>query len=448
MARGPFAFFATGPDLPVTMDQAQIDRTYRNGRMRIITAIIAGYGLLYVCRLALGVVKKPLIDGGVFTPSELGLIGSALFWTYALGKLTNGFFADHANMRKFLTASFLLSGVCCLLMGSVSLVWMAAIIWGLNGWFQSFGAPGCVVSMTAWFSNRERGRVYGFWSTAHAIGEGATFLIVGSVVTFFGWRAGFWVPGLIGVVTAAGMWFLMRDRPQTLGLPPIAEWRNDVYEGAPKTEYSTVLKQQLSILKLPAIWILAVSSALVYVTRYAINSWGVLYLQEARGMDLPHAASLLFLSTLAGIVGAILYGFISDKVFSARRPPTNLLFAIFELAGLALFFFGPNNIVSLSIAMLVFGLGMTGLVTSLGGLFAVDVAPKRVAGATMGVIGVFSYIGAALQENISGHLIEAHMRTVGDDKIYDFGPVIWVWMGASVLSMILAASLWRTRLRD
>ena len=96
----------------------------------------------------------------------------------------------------------------------------------------------------------------------------------------------------------------------------------------------------------------------------------------------------------------------------------------------------------------MFGLGMTGLVTSLGGLFAVDVAPKRVAGATMGVIGVFSYIGAAIQENVSGHLIEAGMTVVGDDRTYDFGPVIWVWIGASVLSMILAASLWRTRLRD
>ena len=43
-------------------------------------------------------MKKPLIDQGIFTPAELGTIGSALFYTYALGKLTNGFLADHANM--------------------------------------------------------------------------------------------------------------------------------------------------------------------------------------------------------------------------------------------------------------------------------------------------------------------------------------------------------------
>ena len=62
-------------------------------------------------------------------------------------------------------------------MGFTTIVCAAAILlWGLNGWFQSFGAPGGVVAMTAWFSNRERGRAYGIWSTAHSIGEGLTFL--------------------------------------------------------------------------------------------------------------------------------------------------------------------------------------------------------------------------------------------------------------------------------
>ncbi len=154
------------------------------------------------------------------------------------------------------------------------------------------------------------------------------------------------------------------------------------------------------------------------------------------------------MSTLAGIGGAIAYGFLSDKVFGTRRPPANLLFAVIELAGLLLFFFGPNTLPVLYGSMILFGIGMTGLVTALGGLFAVDVAPKRVAGAVMGVVGVFSYIGAALQENVSGAMIEAGMTTVGDDKIYDFGPVIWIWVGASVLSMLMAATLWRTRLRD
>jgi len=443
-----FRFFATGAEAPRIGDPLQIDRLYRSNRIRVMLAITIGYGLIYTCRLALGVVKKPLIDQGIFTPAELGTIGSALFYTYAIGKLTNGFLADHANARRFLAAAFLLTALCNVLMGFTTAVWAAALVWGLNGWFQSFGAPGGVVAMTAWFSNKERGRAYGIWSTAHSLGEGLTFLGVGSLVALLGWQWGFWGPGLIGIVTAVGVFALLQDRPQTLGLPPVNAWKNDHYtENAADSPRSTVALQ-FSILKIPAIWVLALASATTYVTRYAINSWGILYLQEDRGYSLPMAGTLLMISTLAGIAGAIAFGFTSDKVFHARRPPANLLFAILEIIGLLIIFFGPTNTPMLILGMLLFGMGLTGLVTSLGGLFAVDIAPKRAAGAAMGVIGIFSYIGAAVQEQVSGILIEQNMVVSAGERTYDFGPAIWFWIASSVVSMLLAASLWRARLRD
>jgi OPA family sugar phosphate sensor protein UhpC-like MFS transporter len=440
-------FFATGPDQPPLTDTRTVDELFRRHRLRVMLAITLGYGVIYTCRLALGVVKKPLIDSGIFGPADLGLIGSALFYTYAIGKLTNGFLADHANMKKFLTAGFLLSAVCNIGMGFSTVVWLSALLWGLNGWFQSLGAPGGVVAMTAWFSNRERGRYYGIWSTAHSIGEGLTFIGVGTVVAVLGWRWGFWAPALAGIATAVMVYVLLQDRPRTLGLPTVNDWRKDHY--APSASGNgSVFRTQLSILKIPALWVLALSSAMIYVTRYAINSWGVLYLQEARGYSLPLAGTLLMVSTIAGMVGAVAYGFISDKLFAARRPPVNLIFAILELGGLVLIFFGPKTLPVVIAGMILFGVGLTGLVTSLGGLFAVDICPKRVAGAAMGLIGIFSYIGAAIQENVSGQLIERGMTVVDGVRTYDFSIVIWFWLGASAISMVLAASLWRVKLRD
>jgi len=441
-------YFTTGPDLPEVGDRAHIDAQYRRHRLRVMLAITLGYGLIYTCRLALGVVKKPLIDAGVFSPTELGLIGSALFYTYAIGKLTNGFLADHANMKRFLAFSFLVTALINVCMGFTTALWAAVLLWGLNGWFQSFGAPGGVVAMTAWFSNSERGRMYGIWSTAHSMGEGLTFLVVGSVVAWLGWRWGFLGPGIIGIAAAVAVYLLLQDRPRTLGLPEVNDYRQDHYSETPKPGIKSVLGLQLSILKIPAIWILCLASATNYVTRYAINSWGVLYLQEARGYSLPMAGTLLMISTLAGILGAVSYGFISDKYFGARRPPANLIFGLLELIGMVLIFFGPSSTPLLVLGLLLFGMGMTGLVTSLGGLFAVDIAPKRVAGAAMGVIGIFSYIGAGVQEQVSGALVQRGMTVLGDARTYDFDPVIWFWIGSSVVSMLLAASLWRTRLRD
>jgi OPA family sugar phosphate sensor protein UhpC-like MFS transporter len=443
--------FATGPDRPVLADGRAIDAAFKRHRWRVMLAITLGYGLAYTCRLALSVVKKPLIDAGIFSPTELGLIGSALFYAYAAGKLTNGFIADHANIKRFLAAGILLSALVNVGMGFSTVLWVSVTLWALNGWFQGFGAPACVVAMTNWFGNRERGRRYGVWSTAHSIGEGLTFVVVGGLVSLLGWRYGFWAPGLLCIGVAIGVYALLQDRPATLGLPNVNEWRGEFWQrhdpnGAPQ---ASVLATQLMVLRIPAVWVLALASASIYVSRYAINSWGVLYLQEAHGFTLVEAGSYLMLNTFAGIAGCLAFGYISDKWFGAHRPPANLLFAIAEIAGLLLLFFGPHTQWSLALAFILYGIGLNGLVTSLGGLFAVDISPKRAAGAAMGLIGIFSYIGAAIQENVSGHLIERGMTIAADGaRSYDFGPAIWFWLGSSFVSMLLAATLWRVRLRD
>ena len=447
----PFRIFATGEDRTPIDDQTLIDRLYKRHRLRIMLAITIGYGLVYTCRLALSMVKKPLIDGGIFTPVELGIIGSALFYTYAFGKLTNGFLADHMNLKVFFAFGVLISALINIGMGFSTILWVSVLLWGLNGWFQGFGAPTGAVALASWFSNRERGRMYGIWSTAHAIGEGLTFVGVAGVVTLWGWRAGFWGPGLMCVVVAGALYWLMQDRPPTLGLPRVAEWKNDYVssdEGSRDKKESTWAIQR-TILKIPAIWVLALASASIYVTRYAINSWGVLYLQEAKGYSLMQAGGAISVNTIAGILGAIAFGFTSDKVFNARRPPTNVIFAAMEILGLLMVFFGPpGKPLFMTVAFFIYGFGLTGLVTSLGGLFALDIAPKRAAGAAMGFIGVFSYIGAAVQDQISGHLIERGITIIDGVRHYDFTTVIWFWVGSSVLSLILATSLWRVRMRD
>ena len=447
----PPRFFLTGPDRPPLANSDEIDRLYKRHRLRIMLAITIGYGLVYTCRLALSMVKKPLIDGGIFTPVELGIIGSALFYTYAFGKLTNGFLADHMNLKFFFAFGVLISALINIGMGFSTILWVSVLLWALNGWFQGFGAPTGAVALTTWFSNRERGRMYGIWSTAHAIGEGLTFVGVAALVTLWGWRVGFWGPGVLCIVVAGVLYLMMQDRPQTLGLPRVADWKNDHVSSDEdrKEKKESTWAVQRTILKIPAIWILALASASIYVTRYAINSWGVLYLQEAKGYSLMQAGGVISVNTIAGILGALAFGFASDKIFNARRPPTNVIFAALEIIGLLMVFLGPSdNLMFMTVAFFIYGFGLTGLVTSLGGLFALDIAPKRAAGAAMGFIGVFSYIGAALQDQISGHLIENGVTMIDGVRHYDFTNVIWFWVGSSVLSLILATSLWRVRVRD
>ncbi len=378
-----------------------------------MVAITIGYAFAYTCRLALSVVKKPLIDEGIFSPQELGLIGSALFYTYAAGKLVNGFLADHANMKYFFATGVIASALINIGMGFSTVLTLSVALWALNGWFQGFGAPAGVVSLTAWFSNRERGRFYGIWSTAHSMGEGLTYYVVALFVVWFGWRAGFWVPGLICIARRR------RHLPVDAGPPddhrPAAGRRLEerswlAPSAAPQ---ASVLTIQFSILKIPAIWVLALASSTMYVTRYAISSWGIFICRRSAAMRSMKRACSWPRTRSPASPAACCSATCRTRLFSARRPPANFLFALVELAGLLLIFFGPRNGPMLLFAFVLFGVGLNGLVTSLGGLFAVDIAPKKVAGAAMGLIGVFSYIGAAVQENISGGLIERGMTGRG-----------------------------------
>src|SRR5438034_4673353 len=325
--------FATGANKPIHGTQEEINRAFRRKRIAIMLSITLGYGIAYTCRLGLAVVKKPLIDAGIFSADQLGLIGSALFYSYAFGKLVNGFLADHANLKVFWPGGVLFSALMNLAMGFSSVLWIAVLVWTLNGWFQGFGAPAGAVALSHWFSPRERGRYYGIWSTAHSVGEGLGLAGLSVVVVYLGWRGAFLVPGTICVLLAGILFVTMQDRPRTLGLPSVADWKND---HVPMTAAAgkTLWRTQLSILKLPSIWVLAAACATMTMTRYALNSWGILYLQEAKGYSLLQAGGLSALNPVAGLVGCAGYGFVSDKLFRARRPPVNLICGLLEISAL------------------------------------------------------------------------------------------------------------------
>ena len=424
---------------------SDINAQFRRHRIRVMLAITLGYGFIYTCRLGLSIIKKPVIDNGIFTVEELGLIGAALFYGYAFGKFFNGFLSDHFRPRLFFSASIFVAAVINLFMGMSTLVWVSIVLWTLNGWFQGMAAPSAVISITNWFSISERGRRYGLWSASHSIGEGITFYVIAAIVSAYGWQYGFITPGILCIAVAAWVYSFLQNAPATIGLPTVHEWLGEESE---QDKEKTTWQTQKVVFGIKAMWVVAVSSGLMYITRYAINSWGVLYLQEIRGYTLVEAGLFLSINTVAGIVGSIAFGYLSDKVFDARRPPANLIFAIIEVLALVVIFYGPQNSFVLMIAFVFYGAALSGLIASIGGLFGVDIAPRGATGAAMGFVGAFSYLAAATQENVSATLISQGMTMVDGIRTYDFDVAISFWIGSSILSMLLAASLWNTKIRD
>ena len=133
------------------MDAAARSKYYRRLRLQAFAAATLGYSFYYVCRTSLNVMKKPILDSGALDASQLGVIGSVLLFAYAVGKFVNGFIADYCNIKRFMATGLILSAAVNALMGLLGLAHSVvptavifvtfAVMWGINGWAQSMGAP-------------------------------------------------------------------------------------------------------------------------------------------------------------------------------------------------------------------------------------------------------------------------------------------------------------------
>lgn len=414
---------------------------FRRMRLTTFTTATLGYGVYYVCRLSMNVVRKPMVDDGLFTETQIGVIGSCLFFTYAIGKFCNGFIADHSNVKRLMSLGLLISALINLALGFTNSFWLFAVLWGVNGYFQSMGATSGVVSLNRWCDAGNRGTFYGYWSASHNIGEALTFVSIALLVKFYGWRYGMVGAGLIGLAYFGLMTWLMKDTPQKYG------FLLDVKKQQVSTERNReVADAQRAVLHNPYIWILALASAFMYISRYAVNSWGVFYLQAMKGYDTVDAGFIISISSFCGIIGTVASGLISDRIFHGDRNMPALVFGLMDVVALMLFLLVPGVHFWVDVvAMVLFGLGIGVLICFLGGLMAVDLAPKQASGAALGVVGIASYLGAGIQDIVSGVFIEGKKTIVAGIEVYDFIYINYFWIGSAVLSVLLTLLVWNSK---
>ncbi len=461
------AWLRTRPAAPRLADPAEVDRLYRRKRWSTFLGITIGYSFFYTTRLTLAVAKKPMMDAGLVDAEELGRIGFVLYLAYAFGRLSHGFLADRAHIGRLLATGLLGSALMNLLFGRSSTLTAFLVLWGFNGWFQSMGSAPCGANIAAWFGRRARGARYSIWSMAQNFGEGIVFVLTAGVVATLGWRWAFWGPGVVCGVVAFALARFVQDRPVTYGLPPVGEYEGERDEGAgspaehPENsesaderdkreergageEAESVGRAQLRMLRNPAMWVLGLASAFLYMARYGINEWFVLWLQEAKSYDLLQAGIVTSFSPIVGIAGTLLAGPLSDRCFGGRRIAPALLYGVLLVVGLvAARWVPPGHVLADTIAVSACGFAIGGLLVFLAGLSASDISPRRAAGAAMGLVGVFSYLGAAVQNWITGHLVEAGRFDASGAEIHDYGAVFTFWIGAAIASLLLTAILGR-----
>lgn len=446
---GLYSFYRISKPSAAKVSQEKVNAEYKTLRNRTFWGATAAYSLYYVCRMSLSVVKQPLIDEGVLTAGQLGLIGSALLFVYAVGKFMNGFIADYCNVRRFMATGLFISALVNLVLGAVGCInglssgiifVIFAVLWGINGWMQSMGAPPGVISLSRWFPRSKRGTYYSIFSATPYLGEFLSFIITGVIVGALGWQWGFITAAIAGLIGSAVILLFVSDTPESKGLPSVYELSGEKMKEEDKMHTKQLQKM---VIRHPGIWIIALSSAFIYITKYAIAGWGVLFLQKARGFSLEDATQIIAFSAAFGVVGTVLAGWLSDKVFRGDRVKPAVISGLLSFLALAIFLFTESGFLMNILYVSVFSLAVGVLYCIVAGLMAVDIVPRKATGAALGVVGISSYVAAGLQDVTSGYLIQYNTEQVGGLDVYDFTPVSIFWLAAALISFILPVLNWK-----
>lgn len=431
---------APKPQIP----SEKIPKVYNSMRWKVFLGAFLGYAGYYLVRKNLSLAAPGMISEGLLDKTGVGIAMSAVSIAYAFSKFLMGSISDRSDARKFLCTGLVLSALTMLVAGifpysaanpglNIGIIFTLMLI---VGWLSGMGWPPCGRIMAHWFSQNERSFKMSIWNTSHTFGSGSLGLLATAGITmvmFIGypsaeaWRGAFILPALVAIVIAVICWLLIRDTPQSCGLPSINEYRND-WSGVKSKEKDTekIPFKTLFIdyiFKNKVLWIIAFANSFVYMVRYGVGDWAPIYLQESGLMSAEESNLAFSLHNYAGIFGTIICGWVSAKFFKGRCTPPNVIFMALVLIGTLLYWqasnvagiFTPEGTeayASISKTIVYFSLILVGFCiygpVAMIGIQALNLVPKNAAGTAAGFVGLFGYLfgDAILSKLLMGSVAE------------------------------------------
>ncbi len=407
------------------------------------------YAAYYMCRYNFRFATPGMQAEFGFTTTQIADMIAIWSLTYGTGQLVNGLLSDKIGGKRSMQIGAFGTILVNLALGMVPLMLIGgalaatarvfgiqeidpafaaiSVVWLINGWFQSFGAPGMVKINAAWFRRQERGTFAGIFGFMIQFGQVASSKLspailngvsLGALIIAEGqWRWLFIIPPMITLVVAIFMSFAAKPSPDDAGYPGIIEDELDNSAGVTvslRDSFRTIFTH-------PLVWFYAVAYACTGAVRSTSDQLSILYFQEQLGMDMKSnipgvVVWTLALMPLAAVLGSFLSGWVSDKFFKGHRSPVAMMLYLLEAI-----------VIGLSATLLLRGLvGPTpaGIITGCGILIAIsftansthsivgaaapmDIGGKKMAGFAAGVIDSFQYYGGAISLIITGRVLDA-----------------------------------------
>lgn len=410
--------------------------TIKRWRVQIFAITWLAYAAFYFTRKAFSVAKLGIAEDPTFMLDKMAMANlDALYLTaYAFGQFTWGILADRFGPRVVVLGGLLISAAAALVMGSFATLPIFATCMLIQGLAQSTGWSGLCKNMGSFFPARQRGRVLGLWSSCYAFGGLVASPFAGWwAYTLIGsWHAAFISSAAVVELVAVLFFIFQRNKPQDVGLPAV-EPELTTKEACAQSKTS-VLEPLKEILRNRTVLVLGLAYFLLKPARYAILLWGpVIVFEQMPSVGKVGAAIIPTAFELAGLLGPILLGLASDKLFGARRMPACVISLLALTVSLALFMGALHTGSVLWVVALLFVMGLTlyGPDSMISGAAAIDFGTAKAGATAAGFVNGCGSVGAILGGLLPGY--------------FDSVTVFIVFAGCALFSALVLIPHWNSR---
>lgn len=441
-------------------------KKFQYWQWRTIIGTMIGYSIFYLVRKNFSFAIPGLTVEYGITKATFGAILAIASFIYGVSKLINGFLADRLNGRWHLVTGLSVSAfvnlifgagamICAYLTGVSNgtvfvnaLVLLFAILYVINNAFQGCGFPPCNRLITHWVPPQELATKMSIWNTSHSVGAFIAAILCGYIMGHTGtdmsadpemrarvientknitegmdpaaaqayvdnallnigaWHWAFWIPAFIAILGVISIIVTLRDTPKSVGLPELEGTTTvEVKSEEEKKDFRQFIIKK--VILNPIIWILSLSVFFVYVVRLAVLDWGPSFLQESRGLSPALSAWTVAIFEAFGVVGMIVAGIVSDKLFHGRAQRTCVLCMVGVILFLILFCVLPQdtNPVILMMVLACIGFFLYGP-QALIGVIASNQVTRRGASSANGIIGFVAYLSPLVSGLVFGHIAD------------------------------------------
>jgi len=379
-------------------------------------------------------LELPVEEGGLgWNKGTIGIMTSVLFWTYGIGHLINGRLSERFGPHKFIIGAIVLSFGANMLMGLTgflppmpdifgisSLVLIMALIWGLNGYFQSMAWSSGLAVLTNWWPSDRRGFAVGFTHAFSGLGGTVATIAVAVSMTVaakldlnLGWQAIFFLPAILPAIMLIVYLLCSRPSPERVGLPPYQE--KSVQKNEEEEHMKAIVREKgtlypyFHLLSNPKFLIFVFVTFLCGVARYGLTQWIPYYFTAEYGIDIEASLFGSLALSVGMAVGTFVVPVITDKLCPTNRMPAVIISALLAAAAIVGFLpldpKVPGQLVLIQVLLFIAGFGIYA-VDGIAFTYATDVGGRVFSGTASGILDFSAYMGAAIQSIVYGFIFD------------------------------------------